>query len=239
MLHLEHLDWPHVKYRCVISQSRGDVHFKESFRGYPVYELGVRETPRYRVHTDDSDNPWRLEFVVQNHLFTTAILGSEPSRMLSSRMFSEFGNDSLRVIPQLPEGEYLLCAFPEGGSFVRKVLMGNFDQDVPFDVLSFGRFSTLDDAGVSISAFGRHSDSQVDVGQLLIGVTFLNFIGCGHNNTGIWLFNMTEERVQPPLARPTAIVPVTGALVPRWWASESHLRWWHEHAAEVIEKTFA
>lgn len=223
----------------MISQSRGGVQFKELFCGYPVYELGVRETPRYRVHTDDSDHPWRLEFVSQDHLFKRAMLSSEPSRMLSSPMFCDFGNDSLRVIPQLPEGEYLLCEFPEGGSFVREVLMGNFKQEVSFDVLSFGRFSTLDDAGVSISAFGRRPDTPVDVGQLLIGVTFLNFIGCGHNNTGIWLFNMIEERVLPPLVCPTAIVPVTGPLVPRWWATESHLRWWREHAAEAIEKTIA
>lgn len=236
MFHLQRLHLPHVTYRCVVSESRGGVRIKQSFHGYPIYELGVSETPRYRVHTNDADHPWSLEHADQGRLFGTSMLNHEPLRMPSSLGFRGVWNDSLAVVPQLPEGEYLVCEFPEGGAVGREVLMGNHYRQSAGDVLSFGRSTTCDDDHVSISAFGRRAGTPVDVGQVLVGVTFLDFIGCGHNITGIWLFNMIEESVLPPLVNPTAIVPVTGALVPRWWPNDEHLRWWREHAAEAIEK---
>lgn len=238
------LDFPHVKHRIVIRDSRGDLGLSKTFRnGFPAYEIGARGAPRYRILTQCCDAPWGLEFINDGTLLPATSSADHAGR---SKDGAEGGLTLLErcrmALQYLPPGTYLLCEFPSDGLYTRTVQMGNFMEDVPFESLTWGSSYRL-----SLTAFGRSAQTRADVSQVLVGVTLLRFTG-NTEDRAVWFFNVLEAVSAPASHTVAVIVPLRGLLVAgdfcsvpaqneHSYASEQAL--WESMAVAEIEKALA
>ena len=210
------------------------------------YEFGKKGSPRYRIHLPQggSDEPWGLDFIEHSSLFSSGDFTiSGPEKRELEKLASVFPGIDCAIISQLPEGEYFMCEFRESGTFGHEMCMGNFIEDMPCEALKFGASHTL-----TLSAFGQQKRSRVALGQVLVGVTLLDFTGTRSGYRGVWFFNLIEGDQSEETKRAVVVIPLSGQLVLGYFCSTQRnqdveyrteaLRWKNE-ATHEIEKAFS
>jgi len=243
MIHVEMLNHKHVLAKIEVSGTQERIGVEK--RNQLTYAFGVKGSARYLIHMPISptDDPWKIEFVEQNPLFSeTDLAKSSVDESVKVALQDEVSSEGLKLISCLPEGSYLICRFPDCGTITRKVQMGNIFENLDFDAMVWGKSFRL-----SLTAFGESRQKLPRTSPILIGLTLLHFTGCSIEDRGVWLFNPFQGECESKSKNTIAVLPLSGELVLGFFSSleeqqkeiyqrESHQ--WQVEAITEIENAF-